>query len=83
MVLLMNQKIRNYYSDLLSLSDNDLALHCYYRLSWNRSVIRPNLKKQNLEPVLSIYRLFSNLTFLSKLTGEIVSPKSSTILLHN
>ena len=39
---------------------------------WKRAIIRPKRKKLYLDPILSNYRLVSNLSFLSKLTEKAV-----------
>ena len=38
--------------------------------SWNRAIIRPKLKRQNLEATLANYRPLSNLSFISKLSEK-------------
>ena len=42
----------------------------YFYPSWKRSIIRPKLKKHNLEHVLKNYRPLSNLSFVSKLSEK-------------
>ena len=38
--------------------------------SWKRAIIRPKLKRQNLEPTLDNHRPLSNLSFISKLSEK-------------
>ena len=38
--------------------------------SWKRAIIRPKLKRQNLEPTLANHRPLSNLSFISKLSEK-------------
>ena len=45
----------------------------HFQSAWKRAIIRPKLKKPNLDPILSNYRPLSNLSFLSKLTEKAVS----------
>ena len=45
----------------------------HFPSQWKHAVIRPKLKKQNLDPLLSNYRPLSNLTFLSKLAEKAVA----------
>ena len=41
--------------------------------SWKRAIIRPKLKKPDLDPVYSNYRPLSNLSFVSKITEKAAS----------
>ena len=38
--------------------------------SWKRAIIRPKLKRQNLEPTLANHRALSNISFISKLSEK-------------